>query len=62
VLHGSTAQLREVSAGVTIDQLTEIKTGIMDGEKIIIQGQQFIADGSPVRVIGDGARRTGGAQ
>jgi multidrug efflux pump subunit AcrA (membrane-fusion protein) len=62
VLHGSTAQLREISAGVTIDQLAEIKTGVLEGEMVIIQGQQFIADGSPVRVIGAGERLTGGAQ
>jgi multidrug efflux pump subunit AcrA (membrane-fusion protein) len=51
--------LREVSTGVTIDALTEIKTGIAAGEKVIIQGQQFIADGAVVRIIGSVALSTG---
>jgi hypothetical protein len=54
VLRGSTAKLCEISAGATIDRRTEIKTGIASGEKIIIQGQQFVSDGAPVRVIGGG--------
>jgi hypothetical protein len=45
------ADLREIAAGVTINQLTEIKTGIAVGDVVLIQGQQFISDGAPVRVI-----------
>jgi multidrug efflux pump subunit AcrA (membrane-fusion protein) len=44
--------LREVSAGVTIDRLTEIKAGLAAGEQVVIQGQQFLADGVPARLIG----------
>jgi hypothetical protein len=51
VLNDSRAELREVKTGVTIDRLTEIKTGIEAGEKVLIQGQQFISDGAQVRVI-----------
>jgi RND family efflux transporter MFP subunit len=53
------AFLREVKTGVTIDALTEIKTGIASGEKVIIQGQQFITDGAPVRVLGSVALGNG---
>jgi multidrug efflux pump subunit AcrA (membrane-fusion protein) len=67
------ASLREVKTGVTIDTgangggtngaaLTEIRTGIAAGEKVIIQGQQFITDGAPVRVIGSVALLKGSAQ
>lgn len=41
---------RPVSAGVTIDGLTEIKDGISAGETVVIQGQQFLADGVAVLV------------
>jgi RND family efflux transporter MFP subunit len=52
VLNGSRAELREVSTGVTIDRLTEIRSGISYGEKVIVQGQQFVSDGTIVRVAG----------
>jgi multidrug efflux pump subunit AcrA (membrane-fusion protein) len=44
--------LREVAAGVSIDGETEIKAGLSPGEAVVIQGQQFLTDGAPVRVIG----------
>jgi multidrug efflux pump subunit AcrA (membrane-fusion protein) len=55
VLKDNRAELRELSTGVTIDRLTEIKAGILPGETVIVQGQQFISDGSAVRVAGAGA-------
>ncbi|MDR1175649.1 MAG: efflux RND transporter periplasmic adaptor subunit [Treponema sp.] len=62
VLNGSRAGLREVSTGVTIDRLTEIRSGIVSGEKVIVQGQQFISDGSVVRVAGSEGVTEGGAR
>jgi hypothetical protein len=53
--------LREVSTGVTVDQMTEIKSGISLGEKVVIQGQQFVTDGVPVRAIGSAALPNGSA-
>jgi multidrug efflux pump subunit AcrA (membrane-fusion protein) len=50
-LLGDKAQLREVSTGVTIYRLTEIKTGLEAGEKVLTAGQQFVSDGAAVRVI-----------
>jgi multidrug efflux pump subunit AcrA (membrane-fusion protein) len=52
VLNGGRAELRELVTGVTIDRLTEIRSGIVSGEKVLVQGQQFISDGSIVRVAG----------
>jgi RND family efflux transporter MFP subunit len=43
--------LREVSLGVSIDGEVEIKNGLAPGEKVVVQGQQFLTDGAPVRVI-----------
>ncbi|MDR0475069.1 MAG: efflux RND transporter periplasmic adaptor subunit [Treponema sp.] len=47
-----TVQAREISIGVTVDGEMEIITGLEPGEAVIVQGQQFLSDGSPVRVIG----------
>jgi RND family efflux transporter MFP subunit len=44
-------RLREVTAGVAVDGLSEIKSGLADGEAVVIQGQQFLSDGAAVRVI-----------
>jgi multidrug efflux pump subunit AcrA (membrane-fusion protein) len=45
--------MREVSPGVTIDGETEIKSGLDAGEKVVVQGQQFLSDGAVVRVLGN---------
>ncbi|QQO09865.1 efflux RND transporter periplasmic adaptor subunit [Breznakiella homolactica] len=45
------AALREVEPGVSVDDLTEIKTGLSGGESVVIQGQQFLADGVLVKVV-----------
>ena len=44
-------QLREVVAGVNVDDFLEIKTGVNQGDTIVTQGQQFLTDGASVRVI-----------
>jgi RND family efflux transporter MFP subunit len=44
--------LREVSAGVTVDGETEIKSGLSAGDKVVVQGQQFLTGGAAVRVLG----------
>ena len=45
-------EMREVTAGVTVDRETEIRSGLAPGEAVVVQGQQFLTDGAPVRVIG----------
>jgi multidrug efflux pump subunit AcrA (membrane-fusion protein) len=45
-------QMREVSIGVNVDREVEIKSGLEPGEAVVVQGQQFLTDGAPVRVIG----------
>ncbi|MDR3192330.1 MAG: efflux RND transporter periplasmic adaptor subunit [Treponema sp.] len=44
--------MREVNTGVTVDGETEIKSGLNAGEKVIVQGQQFLSDGAAVRILG----------
>jgi multidrug efflux pump subunit AcrA (membrane-fusion protein) len=54
VFHNSgaagTVALREVVTGVTVDHITEIKSGLAAGDTVVIQGQQFLADGAAVLV------------
>jgi RND family efflux transporter MFP subunit len=50
VTNDNVVTLRQVSAGVSINGLTEIKDGIDAGEMVVIQGQQFLADGAAVLV------------
>ena len=45
--------MREVSPGVTVDGETEIKAGLNAGDKVGVQGQQFLTDGAAVRVLGE---------
>jgi multidrug efflux pump subunit AcrA (membrane-fusion protein) len=42
--------LRQVSTGVTVDYMTEIKSGLAAGDAVVIQGQQFLNDGVAVLV------------
>ena len=45
-------QMREVDVGVNVDGEVEIKAGVAPGEAVVVQGNQFLTDGAPVRVIG----------
>ena len=48
----SHVEMREIHTGVTVDREVEIKSGLELGESVVVQGQQFLTDGAPVRVIG----------
>ena len=45
-------EMREVTIGVNVDGEVEIRSGLEPGEAVVVQGQQFLADGTPVRVLG----------
>jgi len=45
-------EMREISAGVNVNREVEVINGLEPGETVVVQGQQFLADGAPVRVIG----------
>jgi multidrug efflux pump subunit AcrA (membrane-fusion protein) len=48
----SEVNMRGVITGVTVDGRTEIKSGLDAGDKVVVQGQQFLTDGARVRVLG----------
>jgi len=48
----SHVEMRDVIAGVNVDREVEIKNGLEPGESVVVQGQQLLTDGAPVRVIG----------
>ncbi len=52
VVNGETVAQRRIETGVTVDNLTEITSGIQEGDSVVTQGQQLLSDGSKVRVIG----------
>jgi len=43
---------REVSCGVTLQGRTEIKSGLSEGESVIVQGQQLLSGGESLRIVG----------
>ena len=45
-------EMREIISGVNVNREVEIISGLEPGEAVVVQGQQFLADGAPVRVIG----------
>ncbi len=51
-----TAVKKEVVIGVTVDGVSEIKSGVNNGEKIIISGMQVLKDGASVKDIGGGSK------
>jgi multidrug efflux pump subunit AcrA (membrane-fusion protein) len=52
VQEGENARFVEVETGVAVDGETEIRSGLEGGENVVIQGQQFLTDGAPIKVIG----------
>ncbi|GHT99277.1 hypothetical protein FACS1894142_6690 [Spirochaetia bacterium] len=50
VLNNGKVELRKVVTGVTVDHITEIKSGLASGDAVVIQGQQFLSDGAAVLV------------
>lgn len=49
----SVAVKREVDCGVTLQGWTEIKSGLAEGETVIVQGQQLLNGGEHLRIIGN---------
>jgi HlyD family secretion protein len=49
---GATARLRKVQVGVVADGMTEIRSGLSEGEQVVVVGQMALRDGDQV-MIGD---------
>ena len=47
------AARREVSCGVTLQGWTEVKSGLAEGDAVIIQGQQLLSGGERLRIVGN---------
>ena len=56
------ATRREVICGVTLQGWTEIRSGLGEGEAVIVQGQQLLAGGEHLRVIGSQVALSGGGK
>ncbi|WP_242457192.1 efflux RND transporter periplasmic adaptor subunit [Treponema zioleckii] len=48
----STVSKREVTLGKNVDGMVQLLSGVSEGEKIVIQGQTSLADGSKIKDIG----------
>jgi multidrug efflux pump subunit AcrA (membrane-fusion protein) len=47
---------RTVETGVSLDGWTEIRSGLAEGEAVVVQGQQLLSGGEAVRVIARGGK------
>ena len=43
-----------VTTGLTGDGVTEILSGLTDGQQLVVVGQQYLSDGDAVRIVGEG--------
>lgn len=53
VVEGGVAHQRKVAAGLSDGVNVEVKTGLEEGERVVVSGQQYLRDGAPVRVTGE---------
>ena len=55
----STVSKREVKLGNTVDGIVQITSGLAAGEKVVVQGQTSLGNGSKVQDIGNGVQNGG---
>ena len=48
---GDIARFREVQTGARVGPLVEIVGGLREGERVVVSGAGFLADGDHVRVV-----------
>ena len=51
VVEGDTAKYVEVTTGLTGNGVTEITSGLTQGQQLVTVGQSYLADGDPVRIV-----------
>ena len=51
VVEGDVAHYREVTTGLTGSGVTEIVSGLSQGEQLVTVGQAYLMDGDAVRVV-----------
>ena len=52
VVEEDTARYIEVTTGLTGSGVTEVTSGLTEGQQLVTVGQAYLADGDPVRVVG----------
>lgn len=58
VVEDGTARYTEITTGLTGNGVTEVLSGLTEGEQLVILGQSYLSDGDAVRVV-DGTAGTG---
>jgi RND family efflux transporter MFP subunit len=51
VSNGDVAVEKEVTTGLDTGSYIEIKSGLAEGDKVIVKGQDYISDGSKIKVV-----------
>lgn len=51
VANGDVAVEKEVTTGLDTGSYIEIKSGLAEGDKVIVRGQDYISDGSKIKVV-----------
>ncbi len=59
VVKDGQASRRPVKKGISKDTVVEILSGVTPGEQVVIAGQEFLRDGSPVRLAAADKSRSG---
>ena len=52
VVEDGVARERLLELGLTREDAVEVREGLQQGEQLVIRGQQFLEDGSPVQIVG----------
>jgi len=52
VVEDGVARYTEVTTGLTGSGVTEVLTGLKEGQQLVTVGQAYLADGEPVRIVG----------
>ncbi len=53
VVSGSSVSMTEVETGLTVDGITEITSGLNEGDTIVFSGMSMLTDGTAIRVISE---------
>lgn len=56
VVNGESVERREVLLGKSVDAVTQILSGLSEGEKVVTEGQTSLSDGAKIRDITNGVQ------
>ena len=51
VAEDGAARYTEITTGLTGTGVTEVLTGLTEGQQLVVVGQQYLSDGDPVRIV-----------